>query len=38
MEVRSIETIVKSLNDAGVKYLIVGDVAVIAHGYERGPN
>ena len=35
MEVRSIETIVKTLNDAKVKYLIVGGVAVVAHGYER---
>jgi hypothetical protein len=35
MEVRSVEAIVKSLNDAGVKYLIVGGVAVVAHGYER---
>ena len=35
MEVRSIETIVKALNDAKVKYLIVGGVAVVAHGYER---
>jgi hypothetical protein len=35
MEVRSIETIIKALNEAGVKYLIVGGVAVVAHGYER---
>ena len=35
MEVRSVEAIVKSLNGAGVKYLIVGGVAVVAHGYER---
>ena len=35
MEVRSIETIVKTLNDARVKYLIVGGLAVVAHGYER---
>ena len=35
MEVRSIETIVKALNDAKVQYLIVGGVAVVAHGYER---
>jgi hypothetical protein len=35
MEVRSIEAIVKALNDAEVKYLIVGGVAVVAHGYER---
>ena len=35
MEVRSIETIVKALNDAKVQYLIVGGLAVVAHGYER---
>ncbi len=35
MEVHSIETIVKALNDAKVKYLIVGGVAVNAHGFVR---
>ena len=35
MEVRSIETIVKALNAAKVQYLIVGGLAVNAHGYER---
>jgi predicted nucleotidyltransferase len=35
MEVRSIETIFKALNDAGVKYLVVGGLAVNAYGYER---
>jgi len=35
MEVRSIETIVKALNDAGVQYLIVGGLAVNAHGFVR---
>ena len=35
MEVRSIETIVRALNDAGVQYLIVGGLAVNVHGYER---
>ena len=35
MEVRSIEMVVKALNDAKVKYLVVGGVAVVAHGYER---
>jgi predicted nucleotidyltransferase len=35
MEVRSIETIVRTLNEAGVEYLIVGGLAVNAHGYER---
>jgi predicted nucleotidyltransferase len=35
MEVRSIETIVKGLNEAGVQYLIVGGLAVNAHGFVR---
>lgn len=35
MEVRSIEAVVKALNAARVQYLIVGGVAVVAHGYER---
>lgn len=35
MEVRSIKAVIKALNDAKVKYLIVGGVAVVAHGYER---
>jgi hypothetical protein len=35
MEVHSIETIFKALNEAGVQYLIVGGLAVNAHGYER---
>ena len=35
MEVRSIEAIVRALNEANVKYLIVGGLAVNAHGYER---
>ena len=35
MEVRSVETIVRTLNDARVQYLIVGGLAVNAHGYER---
>lgn len=35
MEVRSIETIVKALNGAQVQYLVVGGLAVNAHGYER---
>ena len=35
MEVRSIETIVKALNDAKVQYLIVGGLAVNAHGFVR---
>lgn len=35
MEVRSIEAIVRALNDAQVQYLIVGGLAVNAHGYVR---
>jgi len=35
MEVRSVETIVRALNAAQVQYLIVGGLAVNAHGYER---
>ena len=38
MEVRSIEAIVKALNDAKVEYLIVGGLAVNAHGFERFTN
>ncbi len=35
MEVRSVEAIVGALNGAGVRYLIVGGLAVNAHGYAR---
>lgn len=35
MEVRSIETIIRVLNDEGVRYIVVGGLAVNAHGYER---
>ena len=35
MEVRSVEAIVVALNAGNVKYLIVGGLAVNAHGYER---
>jgi hypothetical protein len=35
MERRSVEAIVRALNDAGVRYLVVGGLAVIAHGYLR---
>jgi hypothetical protein len=35
MEVRSIEAIVRALNEAKVRYLIVGGLAVNAYGYER---
>lgn len=35
MEVRSIEAIVRALNDAKVRYLIVDGLAVNVYGYER---
>lgn len=35
MEVRSVEAIISALNSAKVRYLIVGGLAVNAHGYER---
>lgn len=35
MVVSSIETIIRALNSASVQYLIVGGLAVNAHGYER---
>jgi hypothetical protein len=35
MEVRSIEIIIQTLNTAKVEYLIVGGLAVGAHGYDR---
>jgi len=38
MEVRSVEAIVVALNSAKVRYLIVGGLAVNAHGYERLTN
>jgi hypothetical protein len=34
-ERRSIEAIVESLNRAGVRYLVVGGLAVVAHGFVR---
>ncbi len=35
MEVRSVEAIVRALNGADVRYLIVGGLAVNAHGFVR---
>jgi hypothetical protein len=35
MEVRSIEAVIRALNESGVHYLVVGGLAVNAHGYER---
>ena len=35
MELRSVEAVVGALNAAGVRYLIVGGLAVNAHGFLR---
>lgn len=35
MKLKSIEKIFKSLNEANVRYLIAGGLAVVAHGYVR---
>lgn len=35
MKLNSFESIVRALNEAGVRYLIVGGLAVNAHGYLR---
>ena len=35
MEIRSIEKIVRALQEASVRYLVVGGLAVNAHGYSR---
>jgi len=35
MERRSIETIAQALNEAGVRFLIAGGLAVVAHGLVR---
>lgn len=35
MERRSIESIIRALRDADVRYLIVGGLAVVAHGHLR---
>lgn len=35
MKVSSIESIARVLNDAGVPFVVVGGVAVVAHGYGR---
>ena len=31
----SVQTIIQALNEAGVRYLVVGGLAVVAHGYVR---
>ncbi len=38
MEVRSVEAIVRALNENNVQYLIVGGLAVNAHGYQRATD
>jgi hypothetical protein len=35
MRLQDIEAIVRALNDAEARYLIVGGLAVVAHGYPR---
>lgn len=35
MEVWSVEAVLRTLQEAGVRYLLVGGLAVVAHGYER---
>ncbi len=35
MEVRSVEAIIRALNEAHVRYLVAGGVAVVAHGHVR---
>jgi hypothetical protein len=33
MKIDDVRTILSALNDANVRYLIVGGLAVVAHGY-----
>ena len=35
MQKNSVVEVVRSLNDSGVRYLIAGGLAVVAHGYLR---
>ena len=35
MERGSVERVVRALNEAGVRYLVVGGLAVVAHGHAR---
>ena len=35
MKADSFAAVVRALNDAGVPFIVVGGVAVVAHGYER---
>jgi hypothetical protein len=38
MELRSVDAIARTLNAADVRYIVVGGLAVNAHGYERFTN
>jgi hypothetical protein len=38
MEVRSIRLVIETLNQTGIRYIIVGGLAVNAHGYFRVTN
>lgn len=35
MELKALETIARHLHEEGVRYLVVGGMAVVAHGYGR---
>jgi predicted nucleotidyltransferase len=35
MQLRSVQTIFRRLNEAGVRYVVVGGLAVVVHGYQR---
>jgi hypothetical protein len=35
VEARSVEAVLTALNDAGVRYLVAGGLAVVAHGHVR---
>lgn len=35
MKLTSLETIARTLNSTGVPFLVVGGLAVVAHGYGR---
>src|SRR6059036_1924784 len=35
MERRSVEAVISALNGAGVRYLVAGGLAVVAHGFVR---
>ena len=35
MEARSVEAIIRTLNGWGVRYLVAGGLAVVAHGFVR---